>query len=97
MSAGEAEDGVFFVVDLLVALPEHVGAGVDQKNPEDRNDPVEAGDQGGTGGNHDAAHDESAEDAPLEDAMLHGVVDLEGTENNQEDDRLSTLRAFSMT
>jgi hypothetical protein len=71
-------------VHLLVALPEHVNSGVDQKHAKNGQDPVKACDQSGADKDHDATHDEGAENSPREHAMLHALVDLKGTEEHQE-------------
>ena len=86
MAAGKAKNGVAFVMDLLAMLPDHMQPGVNEKQAEDREDPLEAGDERGAGGDHDAAHDQRAQDAPLEDAVLHFLIDLEGSEDHQENE-----------
>jgi hypothetical protein len=84
----EFDDRVVLRVDFGLALPEHAQARVDEEGAEDVDDPVEAVNQRGTEPDHDDAHDERAEHAPEEDAVLILGRDLEVTEDEQEDEEV---------
>ncbi len=94
MSAGEAEDGIAFKVHGLVAFPEHVNSGVNKEGTEGGKKPVEARDQGGAGGDHDTAHEESANNAPGEDAVLNALVNVKSAENDEKDEKIVDAESF---
>ena len=60
----QTHHGIFFRLQLFVALKEHLDAGEDQESAEDVNYPVKIADQSGARGDEDRAQNEGAEDAP---------------------------------
>ena len=62
--------GVGFRVEVLLVVHRHPDAGEHQKGAEHVDDPVEVLNQVGAGGDHRAAHEQRAEDAPEEHAVL---------------------------
>ena len=49
---------------------EHPEAAVEEEGAEDVEDPIHQGDEGDAQADHQAAHDQRAQNAPVEDAML---------------------------
>lgn len=71
---------------LAVAGEEQTDAGDDEQRTEEVDDPVEAREQRGAEGDEDRAHDDRAEDAPEENAMLVDLRNGEGGEEHDEDE-----------
>src|SRR5271170_1950730 len=94
MGTGEPEDEVAFVMHLLPVLPDHVQSGINQEHAENGKNPVETGNQDRPGGDHDAAHNQRAQNAPCEHAMLHVLVHLKRPENHQEDKKIVDAEGF---
>jgi hypothetical protein len=59
-----------FRLDLVIRMRRHADAADDQEAAEDVDDPVELLEQIGSGADHDAAHDERADDPPEQYAVL---------------------------
>ena len=55
---------------------------------------MEVGDEGGADADHGAAHDECAEDAPEEDAVLVAGGDGEGAEDHGDDEDVVDAEGF---
>ncbi len=66
----EAEPGGLGVLALVVAVTNDLGAGVDEEEPEDHEDPHETGDEGGPDEDEEETEGESTEDSPEQHAML---------------------------
>jgi len=81
----EAEQAVFGRVDGFVAaaVQQHAQPREDQERPEYVEDPGDPGDQRRAQADHDAAHDDGAQDAPEE----HPVLVLAGNAQRREDHR----------
>ena len=73
---------------ILTAGAEHPDTGDDQDAAEDVDDPVELADQQGAGGDHDAAHHDRAQDAPLEHPGLQRCRDIEILKDQDEDEEV---------
>jgi hypothetical protein len=71
---------------VVVAVPEHAPARVDQQRGEAERDPGEALERGGAGDDEHAAHDERAGDAVGQQLVALGLGDPEGAEDEQEDE-----------
>ena len=75
---GQFVDGVFLGVGLVVVvLQQELDAGEDEDGAEDVHDPVEARDEGDAEADEDGAHDDGADDAPEEHAVLVDLRDGE--------------------
>ena len=66
----EPQREVFFRLHGFLAGKKHLDPGKNEKRAEDIKHPVELVDQFHAGGNHRAAHDERAENAPKQQPML---------------------------
>ena len=78
MPAHELHDRILVALELLVLLQRHAHAGDDEQRAEDVDDPLEPREQRRAEPDEQAAHDERAEDAPEQHAVLvlrrHGEV-----------------------
>ena len=83
----EPQREVFFRLHGFLAGKKHLKTGKNEKCAEDVKHPVELVDQFRAGGNHRAAHDERAENAPKKQAMLKFHRDAKPCKNerNNED------------
>ena len=75
-----------FRVEILLVVHHHPDAGEHQKGAEQVDDPVEVLNQVRAGRDHRAAHQQGAEDAPEEDAVLVAGGHPEGAEDQDEDE-----------
>jgi hypothetical protein len=94
-AAEKADGNVVIRVDvhLLLARQGHLDAGVDEEGAEDVDDPVEAGDHADAHEDEDGAHDDGADDAPEEHAVLPARGDLEVGEDEDEDEDVVDAQA----
>ena len=69
----------------FLAGKKHLHTGKNEKRAEDIKHPVELVDQFRTGGNHHAAHDERAENAPKQQPMLELNRNAKPRKNERDD------------
>ena len=84
--AGEADGEVFFGVGFLFLGEDHFQAGENEERAERDEQPVEALDERHAEPDHRAAHEERAEDAPEQHAVLVAVGDMEVREDEGDDE-----------
>jgi uncharacterized protein YdhG (YjbR/CyaY superfamily) len=87
MPACEADDRVVPGIGLLL-VQEHSNGGEDQEGAEDVQHPVESLDEDGPQPDHQAAHDQRAEDSPEENAMLVLRRNVEKREDHGDDEEV---------
>ena len=94
MRAGETKNRIALEVRSLIAFPEHVDSAEEQEQAENGKNPVEARDEDGAGGDHEATSEECAKNAPGEDAVLYAIINLEGAEDDEEDEQIVDAQSF---
>ncbi len=82
----ESDHEVAVGANFFFAGEEDFQGGEDEQSPEDVNDPFEFSNKGNTGGDHKAAHDQRAHDAPEEGAVLIESGDGEEAEDQGDDE-----------
>src|SRR5205823_4989338 len=75
-------------IDFVLPHHQKPNSADDQKTPKDVKQPVKTGDQANAGTDKDAAHDQRAQHAPEQDAMLMLFGDREKIEDHQEDKKV---------
>src|SRR5688572_11613313 len=65
--SNEPDKDAFVRLKMVLGVPEHIEAGIDQERPENIDDPVEPFYQLGTRKDHDHAQNKRAHDAPEQD------------------------------
>jgi hypothetical protein len=91
---GDAYQNVLLGFDRVIIREIHLGGGKDQQRAEDIDDPVERVNQRRSERDHDAAHDQGAQNAPIEHAMLEVFRDSEISEHDREHEHVVDAERF---
>ncbi len=95
---GEAISHVLRVIDffvVVIARPEHHDGCPGNDDRKHHFDPWTQRQEAGTDGDEDAAEDDGADDAPVQNAVAQAIRNLEPENNAMNTNRLSTLSTFS--
>src|SRR5581483_7689787 len=79
---------------LLIAQLEHANSSQDQKPAENIKNPMVMADEFGADADHQAAHEQSAEDTPEQDTMLIERRNTKEAENRGDDEHIVDAERF---